>query len=96
MNAADGSNSSAKQDLINGKGHLIATHIKESVPGKYREIPYGTGHVDFPLLLETCWKLGVRRFVTEFWHNSSSDWEKQLTTSFEYINNIFFHEKRES
>jgi L-ribulose-5-phosphate 3-epimerase len=95
VNAADGNNSRAKQDLINGKGHLIATHIKESVPGKYREIPYGTGHVDFPLLLETCWELGVRRFVTEFWHNSSLDWEKQLTTSFEYINNIFFHEKRE-
>ncbi len=93
VNAYDGDNQKAVEDLINGKGHLIATHIKESLPSKYREIPYGTGHVDFPLLLNTCWDLGVRRFVTEFWHTSSKDWEKQLTDSYQYVNEKFFLSK---
>lgn len=93
VNAALGDNNKAKEDLKYGKGHLIATHIKESVIGKYREIPYGDGHVDFPLLLETCWSLGVRRFVTEFWHTGSTDWEKQLIDSYNYIQKVFFQGK---
>jgi len=28
-------------------GHIAAMHLKETLPGKFREIPYGTGHVDF-------------------------------------------------
>ncbi len=94
VNAADSSNQQAKQDLLLGKGHLIAAHIKESLPGKFREIPYGTGHVDFPLLLQACWDVGVRRFVTEFWHTGSEDWEKQLKDSFAYVNEVFFTEKK--
>ena len=28
-------------DLRTGKGHLVAMHLKETVPGKFREIPLG-------------------------------------------------------
>lgn len=34
-------------DLETGRGKLVAMHLKETVPGKFREIPFGTGHVDF-------------------------------------------------
>ncbi|HKL59194.1 MAG TPA: L-ribulose-5-phosphate 3-epimerase [Sphaerochaeta sp.] len=91
VNALGGNNQRASEDLKNGKGHIIAAHIKETVPGKFREIPYGTGHVDFPLLLQTCWDLGVRRFVTEFWHTGSQDWEKQLNDSYAFVNRVFFN-----
>ncbi len=90
VNAYAGSSQRAKEDLLAGEGHIIAAHIKETVPGKFREIPYGTGHVDFPLLLEVCWDMGVRRFVTEFWHTGSNDWKAQLSDSFAYVNQIFF------
>ncbi len=93
VNAVEGNNQKARADLLKGKGHIIAAHIKESVPGKFREIPYGTGHVDFPLLLQTCWDIGVRRYVTEFWHTGSEDWEKQLTDSYTYVNQVFFNKK---
>lgn len=93
VNAAGADNQRAKEDLYKGRGNLIAAHIKESLPGKFREIEYGTGHVDFPLLLQTCWNLGVRRFVTEFWHTGSSDWEKQLNESYAYVNKVFFTKK---
>ncbi|MDY0289938.1 MAG: L-ribulose-5-phosphate 3-epimerase [Sphaerochaeta sp.] len=90
VNAAGGDNQKAKQDLHNGQGHLIAAHIKESLPGKFREIAYGAGHVDFPLLLQGCWDGGVRRFVTEFWHTGSQEWEKQLNDSYAHVNKVFF------
>ena len=38
---------SVNEDLKKGKGHLFAAHLKETVPGKYREIPFGTGHTEF-------------------------------------------------
>ena len=65
-------------DLRRGAGHLIATHIKETVPGKYREIPFGTGHVDFAAAIGTAWSLGVRRFVTELWYVGQPDWRKDI------------------
>lgn len=65
-------------DLRSGKGHLIALHLKETVPGKFREIPYGTGHVNFDNAIRTAWSLGVRRYVTEFWYTGSPSWKEDL------------------
>lgn len=65
-------------DLETGRGHLAAMHLKETVPGKFREIPYGTGHVDFESGIRKAWELGVRRYVTEFWYTGNPEWEKDL------------------
>lgn len=65
-------------DLRRGAGHLIAAHIKETVPGKYREIPFGTGHVDFAAAIGAAWSLGVRRFVTELWYVGQPDWRRDI------------------
>ena len=43
------------QDLETGRGHLAAMHLKETVPGKYREIPFGTGHVNFEAAIGKAW-----------------------------------------
>ena len=56
-------------DLAKAKGHLAALHLKESKPNIYREVPYGTGHVDFSNGIKTARDMGVYRFVAEFWHN---------------------------
>ncbi|TRW28721.1 L-ribulose-5-phosphate 3-epimerase [Criibacterium bergeronii] len=58
---------SVKDDILSGKGHIVALHLKETLPGKYREIPFGTGHVDFDEIIKTSTNIGVRRFVTELW-----------------------------
>ena len=62
------------EDLMCGKGHLFASHLKETVPGKYREIPFGTGHTEYIANLETLKHLGVRMFVGEFWYVNNEDW----------------------
>ena len=50
------------EDIRTGIGHLDAVHLKETVPGVFREVPFGTGHVDFPAVIAETWKAGVRRY----------------------------------
>jgi len=66
------------EDLRTAAGHITSMHLKETVPGKFREIPFGTGHVDFPSMIEAAWELGVRKFVTEFWYTGNEAWEEDL------------------
>ena len=55
-------------DLRSCDGHVVAMHLKETVPGKFRDMMYGEGQVDFPAMIDTAWEMGVRRYVTEFWY----------------------------
>lgn len=77
-NAALASGTSVLDDLSAGKGHLVALHLKETVPGKFREIPYGTGHVNFDAAIGRAKDLGVRLFLAEFWDTGSPDWEGHI------------------
>ena len=70
---------SVLDDMETGRGHIIAVHLKESVPGKYREIPFGMGHVDFAAVAKKAWALGVRRYVSEFWYTGNTDWKSDLS-----------------
>jgi L-ribulose-5-phosphate 3-epimerase len=65
-------------DIKSGAGHIVACHLKETVPGKYREIPFGSGHVDFKAIVDTTWTFGVRTYVAEFWYTGSEAWQSDL------------------
>ena len=73
-NAAKEYGKKTDDDLETGRGHLIAMHLKETVPGVFREVPVGTGHVDFAGGIRKAWSLGVRRYVTEFWYTGEENW----------------------
>lgn len=77
-NAAKTYQTSVEDDIRKGKGHLSAMHLKETVPGVFREVPFGTGHVDFQKGIETAWQCGVRRFVTEMWDVGNGAWEAEI------------------
>ncbi len=76
------------QDMDAGKGHIIAIHIKETKPGHYREIPFGTGHVDFKTVIAKSIYLGVRTYVAECWHTGSVNWQGELLNTNHFIQNI--------
>lgn len=61
------------EDLRSGGSAVAALHLKETKPGFYREIPYGTGHVDFERAVAAAWAIGVRRFVREFWYKPDGE-----------------------
>lgn len=77
-NAAKTYGTDVLEDLKSGKGHLVAMHLKETVPGIFREVPFGQGHVDFEEAIETAWELGIRKYVTEFWYTGNPDWRRDL------------------
>ncbi len=77
-NAAALYNKSVAQDLKTGRGHLLAMHLKETVPGKYRDMRFGDGQVDFIAGIKAARALGVRLFVTEAWDQGGSDWLEQI------------------
>lgn len=77
-NAAVLYHSDEASDLISGKGHISSLHLKETIPGVFREIPYGAGHVDFEKLIDAAWDIGIRKFVTEFWYTGNADWKDDL------------------
>ena len=75
-NACLSAGMSVTDDLETGRGHLAAMHLKETVPGVFREVPFGTGHVDFEAGIRKAWELGVRRYLTEFWYTGEENWKE--------------------
>lgn len=66
---------SVVEDLKKGSGHIIAAHLKETIPGHYREIPFGTGHTEYREDLQELKSQGVRMFTGEFWYTGQDDWK---------------------
>jgi len=83
-NAAITYQTSVLEDLEKGRGHIIAMHLKETIPGVFREVPFGTGHVDFDAGIEKARELGVHRFLTEFWYVGQENWMEDVL----YANNM--------
>ncbi len=77
-NAAKTYGKSVLDDLETGRGHIVALHLKETVPGKFREIPFLTGHVDFESVIAKAWGLGIRRYVTEMWDVGNESWKDDI------------------
>ena len=87
-NAADTYKNDVLEDIELGRGHTVAMHLKETVPGKFREIPFGTGYVDFLSGAKKAWELGVRKYVTEFWYTGNSEWKADLKFANEMFTKI--------
>lgn len=87
-NAAYQYKSDVLEDLELGRGNITSMHLKETLPGKYREIPYGTGHVDFEAAIRKAWQMGVRRYVAEFWYQGKENWKEDLVTANKMMSEI--------
>ena len=78
-NAAVSSGGNVLDDLWSGRGHIVALHLKETVPGVFREVPFLTGHVDFKAVIARAWAMGIRRYVTEMWYIGNDDtWAEDI------------------
>lgn len=81
-------NKNILDDIKEGSGKIVAAHIKESVPGKYREVPFLKGHVNFKDCLSLLWDLGVRRFVTELWYTGEEDFKINVRFAYDTFNKM--------
>ncbi len=77
------------EDFESGKGHIAAVHLKETVPGKFREVTFGKGHVNFEEIIKKSWDLGVRKFTVEFWYTGNDDWKDVIKETKYFIDDKF-------
>lgn len=69
-------------------GNITSLHLKETLPGRYREVPYGTGHADFESAIAKAWDMGVRRYVAEFWYKGKENWKEDLVLANKMMSEI--------
>lgn len=81
------------EDVNCGTGHIVAMHLKETAPGIFREVPFGTGHVDFSSMIHTAWNLGVRKYVAEFWYTGSEIWKDDLKDAYRMMSSFLDKEQ---
>ncbi|MDR1914634.1 MAG: L-ribulose-5-phosphate 3-epimerase [Clostridiales bacterium] len=88
-----GNISNAVEDVIDdikrGMGHISAAHLKETAPGIFREVKYGSGHVDFPAAIMQLYKQGVRRYVAEFWYTGEENWKEIAEDNRKFLHRQF-------
>lgn len=80
---------SQEYEIRAGCGHMFAMHLKETEKGKYRDMDFGTGQVDFASGIRTAWECGVRMYTAEFWNDGSENWRDRLRRSCEFIREAF-------
>lgn len=73
------------EDIKTGRGSIFGTHLKETIPGHYREIPFGTGHTEYLPCLQELKAQGVRYFTGEFWYIGAEDWQGDLAFAAKYL-----------
>jgi len=76
-NAAIQYGTSLKADLESGRGHIAALHLKETVPGVFRDIVAGEGQVDFQTVIQTAYGMGVRMYTAEMWYKDAA-WKDNI------------------
>lgn len=72
-------------DILRGKGHICAAHLKETKPGVFRDMKYGEGAVDFDAAIKAYRSIGVNMFNAEFWHDGGSDWLAQAQAAHDFL-----------
>lgn len=72
------------KDLSCGEGHIAAAHLKETVPGVFRNMMFGEGRVDFKNITAKLIALGVTRYTAEFWYNGGDNWQADLKAAHDF------------
>ena len=77
------------EDLVKGRDKIFAVHLKETKPGVYRDMNYGTGgHTEYVPCIKTALEHGCRMFTGEFWYQKGQDYKTIIRES-----NTFLREK---
>jgi L-ribulose-5-phosphate 3-epimerase/hexulose-6-phosphate isomerase len=67
--------STPEKELELGFNHIVGIHLKETLPGKFKGVPFGEGNVDFIKLFNKMYELKyVGPFLIEMWANNEYDY----------------------
>ena len=71
-------------DIAAGKGEIVAAHLKETKPGVFREVKFGSGHVDFAKAVRAYRSANVRKFLAEMWC-TGEQWRQEIAEANAYL-----------
>ncbi|MBO1505118.1 L-ribulose-5-phosphate 3-epimerase [Serratia proteamaculans] len=61
-----------QMELMAGSGHIVAVHVKDTLPGVFKDVPFGAGVVDFERCFTTLLSTGYRGpYLIEMWSEKS-------------------------
>lgn len=61
-------------ELMAGRGHIVAVHVKDTRPGVFKDVPFGEGVVDFERCFTALQQSGYRGpYLIEMWSEKAAD-----------------------
>jgi len=64
-----------EDELVKGFSYIEAIHLKDTLPGVFKSVPFGSGTVRFEMLFDTLTKLNYQKpFLIEMWANNSKEY----------------------
>lgn len=90
---ADVGNSAANghdlSDVEKGRAHMVGVHLKDTRPGEFRRVAFGTGTVDFPAALSTLRRIGYQGpLLLEMWSDNQASWRHEARIARDWLNDL--------
>lgn len=89
--AYDGDTDKVITEFKKYNDNIVAIHLKDGRKGEYRGVPFGSGFVEFDVLIPLLKSLGQKRYMVEYFNEQS--WEEDLINIIEILNPHFQHLK---
>ncbi len=75
-----------QMELRAGQGHIVAVHVKDTRPGIFKNVPFGTGVVDFERCFATLKESGYRGpYLIEMWSENAPDPIKEVIAARDWV-----------
>ena len=85
-NASVKYNKDVVKDLKKGKGHIFAAHLKETNPGIYRDMQFGSGgHTEYERCIKELKNQKVQIYTGEFWDHGEENYKEIIKNSYEFL-----------
>ncbi len=88
-NAFGGEIENCIQDLEQGRGKIVAVHLKDSMPNEYRFTTYGEGHVDFKRSIDKLKNMEIRIFIAELFYREGNDYMAEALKVNRFLRSFF-------
>ncbi|MCI1899994.1 MAG: L-ribulose-5-phosphate 3-epimerase [Enterobacter sp.] len=75
-----------QMELQAGIGHIVAVHVKDTRPGVFKNVPFGTGVVDFEQCFKTLKQSGYcGPYLIEMWSETSESPETEVANARDWV-----------
>lgn len=75
-----------QMELEAGRGHIVAVHVKDTLPGVFKNVPFGKGVVEFERCFETLKRSGYRGpYLIEMWSEKAANPVEEVIAARDWV-----------